>query len=219
MAAIQVVLQPPPRAPDWVIANYLKFNPPADVGHPLRDEEWLQRALRENQQATGLLPPKSPRGPILHVARARAEHAYRDWKWAVDNLWEDEHHRLQMATRQLHLDKETAHQRQEANHRQRLLDEHAAYECQEAVRCQRLLDEETARHQRLLNEEAACRLMAKCAALARHMAAARTIFLWLCRHRLHVGLARQTSRRQQRKAALARLRYKQDCCSRAALTE
>jgi hypothetical protein len=51
------------------------------------------------------------------------------------------------------------------------------------------------------------------------MTAAQTIFLWLCRRRLHVWLARQTSRRQQREAALARLGYKQDCCSRAALTE
>ncbi len=51
------------------------------------------------------------------------------------------------------------------------------------------------------------------------MAAACIIFLWLCRRGLHVRLARQTSRQQQCKAALARLRYKQDCCSRAALVE
>jgi hypothetical protein len=61
--------------------------------------------------------------------------------------------------------------------------------------------------------------MAKCAALAQQMAAARTIFLWLRRCRLHVRLARQTSWRQQRKATLARLQYKQDCCSCAALAE
>jgi hypothetical protein len=61
--------------------------------------------------------------------------------------------------------------------------------------------------------------MAECAALARQMAAARTIFLWLRRRRLHIRLARQTSRRQQRKAALACLRYKQDCCLRAVLAE
>jgi hypothetical protein len=41
--------------------------------------------------------------------------------------------------------------------------------------------------------------------------AVRTIFLWLCRRRLHVRLARQTSRRQLREAALARLRYEQEC--------
>jgi hypothetical protein len=35
--------------------------------------------------------------------------------------------------------------------------------------------------------------------------AAHTIFLWLCRRRLHVRLARQTSRRQLREAALARM--------------
>jgi hypothetical protein len=55
------------------------------------------------------------------------------------------------------------------------------------------------------NEEAARRLMAERAALARQMAAAQTIFLWLCCRCLHVRLARQTLRQQQRKAALARL--------------
>jgi hypothetical protein len=52
--------QPPPCAPEWVINNYLKFNPPADVGRPLCDEEWLQQALCEEQQAAGLLPSKLP---------------------------------------------------------------------------------------------------------------------------------------------------------------
>ncbi len=61
--------------------------------------------------------------------------------------------------------------------------------------------------------------MAERAALARQMVAAQTIFLWLCRRRLHVRLARRTLRRQQRKAALAHLQYEQDCCSRAALAE
>ena len=49
--------------------------------------------------------------------------------------------------------------------------------------------------------------------------AARTIFLWLRRRRLHARLARQTSRRQLREAALARLRYEQECSERAALAE
>jgi hypothetical protein len=106
-------LQPPPRAPDWV----------CDA-----PDDYIGRALREDQQAAGLLPPKSPGGPILHGARARAEHADRDWKWVVDELWEDERHRLQTAAHQRHLDEETARQRQEANHRQQLLDERAAYE-------------------------------------------------------------------------------------------
>jgi hypothetical protein len=51
------------------------------------------------------------------------------------------------------------------------------------------------------------------------LSAARTIFLWLCRRRLHVRLARQTSRRQLREAALARLQYEQECSERAALAE
>jgi hypothetical protein len=159
--------QPPPRAPDWVFNCYEHYNPPADVGHPLHHEEWHQRVVREDLQAAGILPPKKPGGAILHGARARAEHAYQDWKWAVDELWEDERHRLQTTARQRHLDEETARQCQEANHRQRLLDKHAAYERQEAARRQRLLDEETARRQRLLNDEAARRLMDERAALAR----------------------------------------------------
>jgi hypothetical protein len=199
--------------------DYQKFNPPANVGRPRRDEEWLQRAFREDAQAAGILPPDPPGGPILHGARARVEHAYRDWKWAVDDLWDNEHHHLQTAARQRHLDKETARQRQEANRCQQLLDERAAYERQEAVSRQWLLDEETACCQRLLDEEAACRLMAERAALAQQMAAAQTIFLWLRRRRLHVQLARQTLQQQQRKAALARLQYKQDRCSCAVLAE
>jgi hypothetical protein len=63
-------LQPPPHAPEWVINNYLKFNPPANVGRPLHNKEWLQRALCEDQQAANLLPPKLPGGPILLGARA-----------------------------------------------------------------------------------------------------------------------------------------------------
>ena len=51
------------------------------------------------------------------------------------------------------------------------------------------------------------------------LSAARTIFLWLRRRRLHVRLARQTSRRQLREAALARLRYEQECSEWAALAE
>jgi hypothetical protein len=51
------------------------------------------------------------------------------------------------------------------------------------------------------------------------MAAAQTIFLWHCRCRLHIRLAHQTMRQQQRKATLARLQYKQDCCLRATLAE
>jgi hypothetical protein len=211
--------QPPPCAPDWVFDDYQKFNPPANVGHPLCEEEWLQRAFRKDAQAAGILPPDPPGGPILHGARARAEHAYRDLKWAVNDLWEDKCHHLQTAARQCHLDKETARQCQEANRCQQLLDEHAAHERQEADCRLWFLDEETARCQRLLDEEAACCLMAKCSALARQMGAACTIFLWLCRCRLHVWLARQTSRQQQCKAALARLRYEQDCCSHAALAE
>jgi hypothetical protein len=204
-------LQPPPRAPDWVIDDYKKFNPPANVGCPLHDKEWLQQSLHEDQQAAGMLPPKSSGGPILLGARARAERVYQDWKWAVDELWEQERHRLQTGSRQHLLDKRAAYERQEAARQeaacaaQCLLDEQAALECQEAMQ-----------YQRIFNKEAACRQRT---ALARQMAAARTIFLWLRRRRLHIRLARQTLQQQQREAALPRLRYEQDCCSRAALAE
>ncbi len=195
---------PPPCTLDWVC------NAP---------DNWIGRALRKDQQAAGLLPPKLPGGPILLGACTHVECAYQDWKWAVNELWEDKRHCLQTAAHQRHLNKETARKCQEANHHQQLLGERAAYKCQEAARCQRLLDEETACHQHLLNKFAARRLMAKRAALARQMVAAQTIFLWLCRCHLCVWLARQTLRQQQCEAALARLRYKQDCCSRAALAE
>jgi hypothetical protein len=211
--------QPPPRAPDWVFDDYQKFNPPADVGCPFHNKEWLQRALRKDQQAAGLLPPKLPGGPILLGACAHAERAYQDWKWTVDALWEVECHRIQMAACQCHIDEQATRKQQEAAHCQQLLDKCAAYERQEAVRRQWLLDKETACRQHLLDKEAARCLMAECAAFAQQMAAARTIFLWLCHRRLHVWLARQTSRRQQCESTLAPLQYKQDCCSRMALVE
>jgi len=53
----------------------------------------------------------------------------------------------------------------------------------------------------------------------RELSAARTIFLWLRRRRLHARLARQTSRRHVREAALTRLRHEQECSVRAALAE
>jgi hypothetical protein len=192
---------------------YEHYNPLAAIGCPLCDKEWHQQAICEDQQATEILPPDPPGGPILQGARARADRAYQDWKWAVDTMWEDEHHCLQTVACQRHLNKQAAHKEQEAAHCQRLLNECAANKCQEAAR------REAAHCQRLLNEEATCHFMAECTALARKMAAAQTIFLWLCRRRLHVQLALKTSRRQQHKVALARLRYKQDCCLRAALVE
>jgi hypothetical protein len=198
-------LQPPPRAPDWVFDACQKFNPPVDVGCPFRNKEWLQQGLCKDQQAAGLLPPKLPGGPILLGACARAERAYKDWKWEVNKLWEHKRHHLQTAARQCLLDKLAAHKCQEANHCQQLFNECAAYKCQEAACCQQLLDKETACCQSLLNKVAARCLMAKYTALAQRMAAAQTIFLWLCRRCLHVRLTCQTSRQQQRKAALAHL--------------
>ena len=76
----------PPHPLNWVLDDYLTYNPPADVARPLRNKDWLNRGLRKGQQAVGLLPLKPPGGAILHEARARAERTYQDWKWAVDAL-------------------------------------------------------------------------------------------------------------------------------------
>jgi hypothetical protein len=221
-------LQPPPLAPEWVINSYLKFDPSANVGRSLRNEEWLQQALCKDQQVASLLPPKLPGGPILLGARARAERYYQDWKWTVNALWEDERHRLQMAARQRHFDKQAACKQQEAAYCQCLLDKRAVNKCQEANCCQPLLNEqaanncqEAARPQRLLDKETACHqcLLDAHTAVARWTAATTTIFLRLCRCCLQIRLSRKTARLQQCEAALARLQYKQECCARAAMAD
>ncbi len=148
-------LQPPPRAPYWVFDYYEHYNPPAGVSRPLRDEKWHQRAVREDQQTAGLLPPSLPGGPILHGARARLERTYHDWKQAINDLWADELHCLFL------LDEEAARARhQEAARRQQLLDEQAARARQEAAAaCARQeaaaarARQEAARCQQLLNEQ------------------------------------------------------------------
>jgi hypothetical protein len=61
--------------------------------------------------------------------------------------------------------------------------------------------------------------MAECNALAGKMATGQTIFLWFCRCRLHARLACQILQQQQHEAPLARLRYKQECCVRAAMAD
>jgi hypothetical protein len=217
--------QPPPRAPEWLFEYYHRYNPPANVGQPLRDEGWLQRAIREDQQAAGLLPPVQPGGPILLGARARAERAYRDWKAVIDDLWEDEYEALLV-------EQAACTCQEEATRHQRILDKHTAHACQqeaarqEAARAaQRFIQEraalerqqgEAAHRQRLLDEETAC---LRRAALARQTAAAQVIFLWIRRRRLFTRLACQTSRRLQHEAALARLQHEQECCVCAALAE
>ena len=95
---------------------------------------------------------------------------------------------------------------EEAACRQRILDEHAARACQQEAACQEaahtaqhLLHEratperqgEAARRQHLLEE---WRALCRCAAQARHTAAARVIFLWLRRQYLFTWLACQTLR-------------------------
>ncbi len=241
--------QPPPRSPEWLFKYHDHYNPPANVGRHLCDERWLQRAIREDQQAAGLLPPVQPGGPIHLGARARAERAYRDWKAAINDLWEDEHHRLCL------IEEQAACARQEENAcRQTLLDAQAARAHQEAAACARQEEtaararqEEAARrqkrldeHKKLLNEhtararqEAAARARQEAAARARQgeaarrqraaearkTAAAELIFLWLRRRRLYARLARRTSRQQQREAALARQHHEDKCFARALQAE
>jgi hypothetical protein len=55
---------------------YRSYNPPANVGRPPPYEEWLQRAIREDQEAAGLLPPEQPYwGPFfMRLALARTGH-------------------------------------------------------------------------------------------------------------------------------------------------
>ncbi len=130
--------QPPPRTPEWVFDYYERYKPPASVGRPLCDEEWLQRAFREDHQAAGLLPRAPLGGPILHGARARAERAYKDWKWAIDDLWEDERRCLQLVNEQ---DTRTHHNKRR---QQQLVDEQAARARQEAACRQQLVDEQAA---------------------------------------------------------------------------
>jgi hypothetical protein len=157
-------LQPPPLAPEWLFDYYERYNPPANVGRPLRDKEWHQQAIRKDQQAAGLLPPEPHGGPILHGARAHADRAYMDWKAAIDDLWGDKYEALlvvqaactrqnEAAHHQRLLDEHTTRARQQetahqeaARAAQRLLHERAALERQgEAAHFQFLLDKETAR--------------------------------------------------------------------------
>ncbi len=101
--------QPRPRAPDWVLD--WACNAPDD---------WIGHALREDQQAAGLLPLSSLGGPILTGGRAqqdaayRFQSAYRHWKRAVDKLWVDECHRRQADALQCLLDESAAHNHNEA---------------------------------------------------------------------------------------------------------
>jgi len=238
-------LQPPPRTPKWLFDYYECYNPPLPdtFGRPICNEDWLQRAICEDQQAAGLLPPAPLGGGILLGAGACADRAYRDWKRAIDELWADKHHRLWLveeqaacarqeedARRQKLLDVQAARARQEAAAHARQEETAARARQEEAARRQKLLDEQAARaHQeaaararqeetaaRARQEEAACRQRA---AEARKTAATQLIFLWLHRRRLYARLASQTSRRQQREAALDRQHHEDECFARALQAE
>ena len=147
--------------------------------HRFHNEDWFERAYCEDLQTTGLLTPDAtPRLPrFWHV-----ECAYQDWKWTVDLLWEAARHREQQ------LDDK--------------LEEVACLKCLRDEHHHRLLDKRAAqaRHKALVRHQC---LIAKAAALEREMAAAQTIFLWLCRQRHHIRLTRQTLGRLQHEAALA----------------
>ena len=212
--------QPPPRAPEWLFDYYKSYNPPGNVGRPPPYEEWLQRAIREDQQAAGLLPTVPRGGPILHGCYARAERAYKDWKGAIDDMWADEHHRLfeaqaararqeEAARRTQLLHEQDARARQVAR-RQQLLNEEAARARQEEAAA-RARQEEATRRLQLLDEQAAHARQEAAARACQEEAsrrqmllneAARTIFLWLRRCYLHVWLTCQTLRGRSRALAI-----------------
>ncbi len=50
-----------------------------------------------------------------------------------------------------------------------------------------------------------------------HRDVTKTLFLWLCHNHLHIRLAHQTLRNQQREANLTCLHYKDECCALVAL--
>ncbi len=150
--------------------------------------------------------PSGPRGgPILHGARARTDHTYRVWKGAIDVLWEDKYKAL------LEEQAACAHH-EEAACRQQLLVKQATRACQQkaAALRQRLC---------LLSKSVAERQRSAELAAQQKQAATRTIFLWLRRRRLFVWIDHRTLRRQQREAALAHLRYEQDCCRHVAVAQ
>jgi hypothetical protein len=142
--------------------------------------------------------------------------------------------RQEAACRQQLLDKQAAcarheaaaaHARQEAACRQPLLEEQraAGLLCATSLFAQCIAKDHAAGllsanclFDRCVNTD---RRLADFRAQVRKRAAARTIFLWLCRRRLHFQLARQTSQHLHREANLARLRYKDNCCVRAALAK
>ena len=165
--------QPPPRAPEWLFDYYERYNPPPldAFGRPLRIEDWHQRAIREDQEAAGLLPPGPVGGPILLGAYARADRAYKDWKGAIDELWAYEHHRL--------VEEQTARARQEeAARRTQLLHEQDA-RARQVARRQQLLNEEAARARQ---EEAAARAGEEAAAHATMCEKFPVFFVRLLRH-------------------------------------
>jgi hypothetical protein len=110
--------QLPLHAPDWVIDKWYA------CAH--RNDDWLNRAWREDTQDVGLLPPLPLVGPILTGGCALAEQAYQHWKRAVGELWEDERHHLQTPAPQRLLNEQAARQLQEAAHCQCLLNERIA---------------------------------------------------------------------------------------------
>jgi hypothetical protein len=89
-------LQPPPRTPERVIDRALR-------------KDWpFECTILKYKQAAGLLPPLPLWEPILTRGRTCQEAAYQHWKRAMDESWEDKHHRQQAAACQRHLDKEAA---------------------------------------------------------------------------------------------------------------
>jgi hypothetical protein len=143
--------------------------------------------------------------------------------------------RRQVAAAQAKAIADEANERHQAAHRQQLIDKHATRACQQKAVALRqrlcLLSESVAERERqreapalcqrlrLLSESVAERQRSAELAAQRKQVAVRTICLWLRRRLLLFRTNHRTLRRQQRDAALARLRYEQDCCMHAAVTQ
>ena len=206
---------PPPARPDGTVDD-ARWLFPQERAPPPHDEGCKQNGFGDpaphlsNGSPPTPSPPPTIRGPSS--ASTASVEFLRSMAVRTSKILADSQ-RL-VADSQRLLDEHTACARQQeaarqgaASAAQRFVQECAALERQqgEAAHRQRLLDEETARLRR--------------AAQAQQTAAAGVIFLWLRRRHLFARLARQTSRRLQHEAALARLQHEQECCARAALAE
>ncbi len=192
--------QPPPRAPECGVLLTL---PAGDIlAPPVSSLSTLEDLVRAN--AAGITELREMiRANTANITVLSNTVTTNAATVTTNDLWADEHHCLCL------VEEQAARARQEEDGcRQKLLDAQAARARQEdAARARqeaaaRARQEETAARAR---QEAAARARQEAAHACKEEAsrcqqllneAARTIFLWLRRRRLHVQLTRQTSRQK-----------------------